>query len=82
MAVLAEIGTEDMVGRFRARFDPAADGVAPNTLGRCSLENAAQVTRFAVFGQVGAVQTESRREVIEVGDKARLRPGHRREPQK
>ncbi len=81
MAVLAEIDAGNMVGRFRTCFDPTADRMTANTRRRCSLKNAAHVTRFAVFGQVGAFQAEPRREVIEVGDKARLRPGYHREPQ-
>ena len=74
VTVFAEIGREDVIGRFGRRANAAADGVTAHTIEWCPLEYTTDMAGLTIRCDVRAFERETRREVIEVGVESGLSP--------
>lgn len=75
MTVFAEVRAEHVIRRLRCRVgDAAPHYMTARTFGRRTLKHAPDMTALAIGGQVGAVETKPRRQMIEARVERRLRP--------
>lgn len=81
MAVFAEIGGQDMVGRFCGNADTAANRVAADAIDGRALKDAAEMAGLAIGSNVRAFELKARREVIEVRRESGLGGTERRHEQ-